>query len=230
MNVWNFCFLIGHMGLIWLVFCGCVKMVKKYDAEIKIYFYENHGLGFRFFAYMILVALVLSILPVSGYVEYVCWDVIAGALYFAIYTDWYEYAAYMFTWWLVGSMGIVLVVLRFDLVLSYHIDCMRFQLFFIMLPILIFVILQETIFVKTYGRADCYAFEVSVLVERALGMDLVWYLGHMILSYVLLIVIQACRGNISGIKHLKVPVAFLPYIVISFWIIIFLYLVKKSTI
>ena len=86
--------------------------------------------------------------------------------------------------------------------------------------IVIFTILQGTIFMRLYGRADGLAFLIAALAMGSLGHGIKSYLLHMIISYLSLAFIQICKGNIGKKGNLKKPVPFLPYITISFWIVI----------
>ena len=86
--------------------------------------------------------------------------------------------------------------------------------------IVIFAILQGILFMKLYGKADGLAFLVAALVLGAMGCGVKTYLLHMIISYLLLAFTQAFKGNIGKKGNLKKPVPFLPYITISFWIVV----------
>ena len=86
--------------------------------------------------------------------------------------------------------------------------------------LVIFTILQGAIFMRLYGRADGLAFLIAALALGSLGHGIKSYLLHMIISYLSLAFIQICKGNIGKKGNLKKPVPFLPYITISFWIVI----------
>ena len=86
--------------------------------------------------------------------------------------------------------------------------------------IVLYVILQGALFMKLYGKADGLAFLVAALVLGSMGLGVRTYLLHMIISYLLLASIQFCKGNIGKKGNLKKPVPFLPYIMISFWIVV----------
>lgn len=83
--------------------------------------------------------------------------------------------------------------------------------------LILFILLQELFFCRMYGRADCHAFSVCAMVEAAWGMNMQVYLIHMLLAFVLLAVVQGIGRNIGRNGNLKQPVAFLPYITLSFW-------------
>lgn len=86
--------------------------------------------------------------------------------------------------------------------------------------LLFFAAVQFVLFRRMYGRADCYAFCVCAAGEAARGIGAVGFLLHMLLAYIFLFPVQAIRGNINKKGNLKTPVPFLPYISISFWVII----------
>ena len=86
--------------------------------------------------------------------------------------------------------------------------------------VLLFVLLQYFIFMRLYGKADGMIFLTAALAETSLGGDICTYLFHMILSYLLLSVVQGVRGNIRRKGKLARPVAFLPYITVSFWVVL----------
>lgn len=88
--------------------------------------------------------------------------------------------------------------------------------------LILFILLQEMLFCRMYGRADCHAFSICAMAETALGMNMQAYLLHMLLAFVLLAVVQGINRNIGRNGNLKQPVAFLPYITISFYGIILL--------
>ena len=88
------------------------------------------------------------------------------------------------------------------------------------ISILLFVGLQYGIFMRLYGAADGMALLVAALAECSMGYDINIYLFHMIMAYLLMGVLQAFRGNIGIRGRLKRPVPFVPYITVSFWIIL----------
>ena len=85
--------------------------------------------------------------------------------------------------------------------------------------LLLFGLLQEKIFSRMYGRADCHAFLICALTECAMGFRMKEYLLHMLLALFLLVVVQAIRKNIGKNGNLKKAVPFMPYITISFWLV-----------
>lgn len=88
--------------------------------------------------------------------------------------------------------------------------------------ILVFALLQYFVFMRFFGAADGMAFLIASLAEASLGYDITMYLLHMIVAYLLLCAAQLIRKNVGKDMKLKVPVPFLPYIMISFWWILLL--------
>ena len=84
-----------------------------------------------------------------------------------------------------------------------------------------FGLLQLRLFSKMYGRADSYAFICCSMVLSAFGDGMLVYLVHMLVAVVLLGAMQLAYGNVGKDGNLKIPVAFVPYIVVSFFICIF---------
>lgn len=83
-------------------------------------------------------------------------------------------------------------------------------------PPLFFGVLQQLFFCKFYGRADCHAFSCCGFYLWLQGEGLSTYLLQMLLALGLLGVVQLLRRNINSRGNLKRPVAFMPYITISF--------------
>lgn len=85
---------------------------------------------------------------------------------------------------------------------------------------LIFCLIQYFVFRHMYGPADVVIFMVCSMFFAAEGKNLDTYLLHMGLTFSILGVVQLFRGNISRGGNLKEPVALIPYVVISFFVII----------
>lgn len=130
------------------------------------------------------------------------WSVLAGCLIFACITDCKCCQVYQFVWWMGGICGVFCLPENME-----------------NLPeLVLFGILQEFFFCRFYGRADSHAFVVCALMQSGMGMGLREYLIHMLLAFGGLGMVQLFRKNINGKGNLKKPVAFLPYITISFWL------------
>lgn len=86
------------------------------------------------------------------------------------------------------------------------------------ISLVIFGLLQYFLFMKLYGAADGMAFLAAALAEAGLGYEISGFLLHMIIAYLMLSLVQLCRGNITRKGRLREGVPFLPYIMVSFWI------------
>lgn len=159
-------------------------------------------------------ALWIDVLPNMDLIQKTLLAVLAGMLLFASTTDCKRYEVFQFTWWVAGSAAFFLYGYRNYFWSS---DTVSPPSSFYML--LIYVVLQESFFCRTYGRADCHAFAVCALAECAFGMDITWYFFQMVLAFILLTTVQAVRHNIGTRGRLKYPAAFIPYISASFWIL-----------
>ncbi|MCM1045766.1 MAG: hypothetical protein NC417_09660 [Candidatus Gastranaerophilales bacterium] len=141
--------------------------------------------------------------------------VVAGGLWFACRTDLRYSLVYDYTWWMSAAAGACLL----------YPSLPRYPT--LLWQLVIFFLLQRGLFGRFYGRADVYAFCVCALVEASWGMGLKWYLLHMSAAFVLLAAVQGRRHNIGRDGNLKTPVPFLPYITVSFWGILLVYVVWK---
>ena len=81
----------------------------------------------------------------------------------------------------------------------------------------LFVILQQCLFARMYGRADSHAFSVCALVSCHWRGEMLWFLIHMLLAVTLLAIVQLAKGNITLQGRLRTPRPFVPYIIITFW-------------
>ena len=86
--------------------------------------------------------------------------------------------------------------------------------------ILLFGLVQYFLFMRLYGTADGMTFLIAALAEGAMGYHITGYLFHMIVAYLMLSLIQAIKGNIGCRGRLKKAVPFLPYITVSFWVML----------
>ena len=86
--------------------------------------------------------------------------------------------------------------------------------------LLFFICLQQFLFSRMYGRADCHAFSVCALHLASLGVGLRGYLEQMLLAFLFLAIFQFFRKNIADNGNLKRPVPFLPYITLAFFLVV----------
>ncbi len=131
---------------------------------------------------------------------------VAGGLLYACFTDMRCRRVYDYVWWGVLILGTLLLLasVDFDLVLWRQLSC--------------FFLLQRFLFDRCYGRADVYAFCACALMLGAFGGGMREYLLQMAAAFLFLFLVQLFHRNIGRDGNLKVPVAFLPYIVVSFWL------------
>ena len=81
----------------------------------------------------------------------------------------------------------------------------------------VFVLLQQFLFARMYGRADSHAFSVCALISCRWRGEMLWFLMHMLLAVTLLALVQLGKGNVTCRGKLRTPKPFIPYIVITFW-------------
>lgn len=139
--------------------------------------------------------------------------VILGCLLFACVTDTAICQVYNFTWWVAEAAGAVLFWNR----CGHAPDAARG-----VLQLSLFCIVQLLVFVRMYGRGDCYAFCVCAVAEAGLGMGFLGFLIHMTIAFVLLVFVQSLNRNIGPGGRLKIPVPFLPYITAAFYLVLVL--------
>ena len=87
-----------------------------------------------------------------------------------------------------------------------------------MVELLLLILLQQLLFSKMYGRADCHAFCVCGAVFLALGGSLDDHVMHMAVTFALLLIVQVCAGNVTWKGQLRKPVPMMPYITAGFWL------------
>lgn len=137
-----------------------------------------------------------------------CWCLLAGCFLAACWMDVKTKSVYQFIWW-IGAAG------AFGLLVAN--DAMTWG---VGLSIFIFCLIQEKFFSKFYGRADCHGFCVCAVTLAALGGGMTVFFLQETIAFSLLTIVQFLRRNIGERGRLKVPVAFVPYITVSFGITI----------
>lgn len=181
---------------------GCVALARRYDA-FAVDGQSNlpYNLLLRTATLGVLLTQALHI----SFWESLLLGCILGVLFFACITDCQECQVYCFTWWIGGSVALVwlLSALGGGVPVPWA-------------EWLCYCILQEAVFFKAYGRADCHAFCVCGAVYTVLGRGFSYYLLHMIISMVLLTFFQWRKGNITSNGELYEPIPFMPYIVLAF--------------
>ncbi len=81
---------------------------------------------------------------------------------------------------------------------------------------IIFWGLQEIFFCRFYGRADCHAFSCCGFYLWGMGQGLEACLVHMLVALLLMGAVQGMKGNVNIRGNLRMPVPFLPYILLGF--------------
>ncbi len=147
--------------------------------------------------------------------------IIGASFLMATVTDYFTCNVYRFVWWIVWMAGLILMFCNIflesgDVGFSLY-PCMVAAEKLHAVELLVFCLLQELVFDRFYGKADCHAFCAGALLLCILGGDMKEFLLYMAMSYVLLFVIQAFKKNINSKGNLKIPVAFMPYITVSLW-------------
>ncbi len=84
----------------------------------------------------------------------------------------------------------------------------------------IYIVLQEIVFSRLYGRADCHAFCISAIYLYRGGMRFEGFIMHLFVSYILLLIGMIFTHNVGRGGKLKKEVPFLPYIYAGLLVII----------
>ncbi|MCM1026199.1 MAG: hypothetical protein NC432_07170 [Roseburia sp.] len=140
------------------------------------------------------------------------WAVIFLCLLAACIMDCKTCMVYNVVWWISGAAALILLVLNGRQIPPETVFWLG-----------AFAALQEILFSRMYGKADCHGFCVCAAAEASLGIGPAGFLGHMLLAFGLLAVVQAFRRNIGRDGNLKRPVPFLPYITLAFWVLLWYY-------
>ncbi len=140
--------------------------------------------------------------------------ILGGCLLMACMTDLREQVVYRFVWWVGGAASGLLLLLRFAR------GGWPGWIFFAadMMVLALYILTQQGLFGKMYGRADCHAFCVCAAAQTGLGRGFQDYVLHMAVAFLGLVLIQGVRKNIASDGNLKKPVPFMPYIALSFWL------------
>ena len=135
------------------------------------------------------------------------WGILVSCLLWACYQDQKTRRVYNVTWWIAGPAAVGLCLLQWEQMGSLYEYC-------------IFALLQLFFFGRTYGKADSYAFLTCGICIVSVGGGLQEELLHMLIAYFLLGVVQGIRKNVASNGNLKEPVAFLPYITLAFFFLL----------
>ena len=143
------------------------------------------------------------------YLRVLLLGVVWGGLMAAWIMDVETHLIYNFVWYICGFAAVLLLLLSGNVPAVWR-------------DILCFILLQEILFARMYGRADCHGFCVCALTQGAYCMKMYDYLIQMLIAFILLTAVQLIRRNVTGDGRLKKPVPFLPYIVISFGVCLYI--------
>lgn len=132
----------------------------------------------------------------------------AGCILTATISDARTGRVYRFLWWIAKGCAF-LRMLAGDVGIG------------LWLELLVYLILQEVLFARFYGRADVRAFQAFAMDLAARGFGIRYALYHMFFAFFLLTLVQVFRKNIDRSGNLKRPVAFIPFITIGFLCLIF---------
>lgn len=200
-------------------------LIKKLDDSWKLYLSRKEK---RYLPLLVLLnGTVIAGLNRNS-MENLLLSVFAGCLLFACITDVHFYQVYQITWWIGGAAGVGLLFLQ--MYSTFGQEYLNFTRIYLhtevadwgkcLLSLVLYGVLQEYFFCKMYGRADCHGFLVCAVVECALGGTLKTYLFQMLLAIAFLTLVQLFHKNINRKGNLITPVPFLPYITLSFWVVI----------
>lgn len=146
---------------------------------------------------------------------------LAGSLIAAAVMDLWNQMVYRFVWWSAGAAMIVIWFLRSytERMAGESTGQIVFYIIGQVFPgLVLYIIVQQAVFGRLYGRADCHAFSICAVGMAVLGMSFEDFVIHMTLAYLGLTVVQFLSGNVAGGGRLKRPVPFIPYIVAAFWL------------
>lgn len=147
----------------------------------------------------------------------------AGCLLFACITDVKKCVVFQFTWWVAAVVLVVWFVVRY-----VRCDCNPVTIqpgastLSGLCGLLLYLLLQEFLFCRMYGRADCHGFVLCAVAQYLCGINMSGYVYHMTIAFGMLGIVQLVRKNVNCKGNLKQPVAFLPYITAAFWVWLYL--------
>ncbi len=191
--------------MVYGVFVAELCVAWKYDKEWQeIWKARKQSISFRAFG-VFCVLCSYGILWRKDIASLFLMAVMMGSLLMATVTDYYSCGVHCFVWWIAGAAECIWILVKWQENLR-GMD---------ILEVIIFCLLQEILFGRVYGRADCHAFCAGALLLWNFEGRMSSFLIHMVVSFLLLAIVQAFRKNINNKGNLKQPVAFVPYIVCS---------------
>lgn len=161
-------------------------------------------------------AICIMLMGEDSFLEVMLWSIFGGCLMAASVMDWWEQMVYRFVWWAAGTAAGMLLLLKWhDAALPAG---ERSGGLGSLCSLMGFAALQELVFARCYGRADCHAFCVCALMLSIRGQGFAGYVFHMAIVFGGLTLVQLLRGNIARNGQLRKPVSLVPYIAVAFWL------------
>ncbi len=140
-------------------------------------------------------------------------SILSGCFFLAALMDSQTCFVYRFVWWI----GIAVTVVNYLVCAVPPFESITNPVTW---ELVVYCILQQHLFSKLYGKADCHGFCLTAFLLYTLGRDAWFFLLHMTITFSLLLIVQLVRKNISRRGKLKTPVPLIPYIMLSFCIIL----------
>ena len=211
---------MGKIVLATIIISGSAKWLLNVDGNKEKWYGSD-----RIFMYVMTVFGAMTVNYSEQCTEY-GWVVsnlrllagclLAGGLLSAAYMDRRNCWVYNYVWWwCLPWAGILGLTADGD--------------FSGIVAVLVFVMLQQLLFSRMYGKADCHAFSVCALAECGNAVGMVGFLLQMFLSVVLLTIVQLFRGNVTPRGRLREPQPFIPYIITAFFFVTFFESVFRIT-
>lgn len=201
--------LLFSWGIIYVIVTVFFSIIRQYDEGCwNRTSKDNRIVWIGCGANSFVISRVAEYCEIGG-AERILLCVVAGCLLFACMTDSKTCEVFQFTWWPAAMAGVALWLSRGSVEWKMAVS------------LLCYAVLQELFFGRYYGRADCHGFVLCALVGTRFEWDMVDYLLHMLAAFAGLALVQVARHNIARNGNLKRPVAFLPYITFSFWVLLF---------
>ena len=197
--------------LIFFLVLGGIIWIRRFDREMTDLGNSLKGKRAGVFVWICGVNDLLLIWLTRGRMIgwYLLFCVVGACLLTACITDLQTCQVHTFIWWIAGAAATAMLAAA---------GSRKENLIFLVL----FCLLQQLLFSRFYGRADCHGFCVCAAAECAMGISPAGFFLHMLFAFGALALVQTFRRNIGADGNLKEAVPFLPYITVSFWFLLFL--------
>lgn len=152
--------------------------------------------------------------------EEVLLGLLAGGLLAAAYMDAKSSYVYNYVWWWCLLWTFFLLCLPGNGQFAVVNHCRSLKEIDVqqVIATVLFVILQQCLFARMYGRADSHAFSVCAVASCRWRGEMLCFLLHMLSAVILLTIVQLAKGNVTLSGRLRTPEPFVPYIIITFWL------------